>query len=366
MNDHNRITNLQVFALVFTFVFSTQIAFLLNPLAAQVSTDGVWCILAGGVAGTVLTIAAIRYPIKHTSTSLGVQGSSFFGRAIHSVILLIVAFFFLHLTAIILREFTDFFVVTYLRETPPIAVTALVMLVAVTLTQAGVTAVFRFAQGMFLFIGVFFLAKPLFTDTDLSTPLRYEFLRLHDWQAVWKYTYFILPWYGELILLAFIAPQFASPRRVHRAVWIGSLAGTYLLLAEYVFVLLTFGPKLTATLIYPSLELAGFVHIGDFINNMDPIIVSIWFTAFFIKIAVLFAVGTYVSSQALRLREYKPIIPPLAALVTLMSIYQSRNPSDLTEFIGSSWSTYALFIELLPFLYPLAAWMKSKHGGPSS
>ncbi|MFD0672920.1 GerAB/ArcD/ProY family transporter [Cohnella sp. GCM10027633] len=360
MNEKNSITNIQIGSLAFTFVFSTSIAFLLSPLAGEASTDGIWCLIAGGVLGTAFSVLAMRYAIKKPGAYLGVQGKAIVGRAAHTAILLLVAFFLLHLAAFILREFTDFFVLTYLRETPPIAVSALVMLAAWALTQAGVSAVFRFAQGTFLFIGLFFLVKPLFFVADMNMPIWHEFIRFHDWRTIGTQTYSILPWFGELILLAFIVPQFASPRRASRAIWIGSLAGIYILIAEYVLVMMFFGPKLTATLIYPALELAGFVHLGDFIHNMDAVIVSIWITAFFIKLSILFAAGTFVTSQALALKDYKPIAAPLGALVVLVSIHQAKNPSDMSDFFASCWSTYALAFELLPFVYPLVAWARRR------
>lgn len=365
MNESNKISNVQIASLVFTFVFATTLAFLISPLAEAASLDGVWCILGGGALGIAIAFAALRYAKRQQQAYLGERGAKVIGRVAHTAIMLLLAFFYLHLTAFILREFSDFFVLTYLRETPPFAISSLVMLAAMALTQAGVSAVFRFAQGTFLFIGLFFLVKPLFFVADMNSPIWHEFLRVHDWRTLWRQAYCILPWFGELILLMFFVPQLANPKRTGRALWWGAIAGTYILIAEYLLIMLFFGPKLGATLIYPALELAGFVHLGDFIHNMDAVIVSIWFTAFFIKLSILFAVGAFVSSQALALKDYKPIAVPLAALVVLLSVHQARNPSDMADFFASSWPTYALCFELLPFVYPAADWIRGKIGKPA-
>ena len=362
MNKTRTITSLQAGALVFTFVFSTTIAFLAGPLAEQASTTGGWCILLGGTIGIALVTLALRIFEGNRTAYLGERGEEIVGKGLHCTILLLIAFFLIHLTAFILREFTDFFVLAYLRETPPAAVSILVMTAAAALTQAGLSAVFRFAQGTFLFIGLFFLVKPLFFIPSLDLPIWHEIFHVHDWRTLWTQSYSIVPWFGELVLLIFFIPHFSSPRGVRKSVWWGGMAGMYILLAEYMLILLFFGPKLGGALMYPALELAGFIHLGDFVHNMDALVVSIWFTAFFIKLSVLFTAGTFVASRMLGIQEYKNITLPLAALVVLESVYQARNPAELTSFFRSSWATYALFIELLPFIYPSVAWAKRRFG----
>lgn len=365
MNKPGPITNLQVAALTFTFIFSSTIAFLVSPLAEQASTTGAWCILVGGVIGFMVVALALRLFARQPTSYVGENGKSIVGKVPHVVILLLISFFLIHLTAFILREFTDFFVLTYLRETPSVAVCILVMVAVAALTQAGIPAVFRFAQGTFLFIGAFFVLKPLFFISELKAPIWHELIRVGDWRALWTQSYCIVPWMGELVLFVFIIPQFSNPGRVSKALWRGGLAGLYILLAEYVLIMLFFGPKLAGALVYPALELAGFIHLGDFIHNMDAFVVSIWFTALFIKLSILFASGTFIASQALGLRDYKTITLPLAALVVLESVHQARNPADLADFFKSCWPTFALSIELLPFLYPLVGWARHRFGKSS-
>ncbi|MFC5530821.1 GerAB/ArcD/ProY family transporter [Cohnella yongneupensis] len=364
MNKNGSVTNLQLGSLAFTFVFSTAIAFIISPLAEKTSTTGWWCILFGGVMGLALVSFGARYAMHQPSEYAGVHGKKVVGKAVHTVILLLISFFLLHLASFILREFTDFFVLTYLRETPPIAVSVLVMGAVVALTQSGIPAVFRFAQGTFLFIGLFFLVKPLFFLNNLHAPIWHELIRIRDWKMLWTQSFCIIPWFGELILFLFIMPHFASPKRIRKALWWGALAGMYIFIAEYVLIIVFFGPNLAATLVYPALEVAGFIHLGDFVHDMDAIIVTIWFTAFFIKLSILFAVGTLVASQALALKNYKFITAPIAAFVVLLSVHQAKNPADLSDFFDRCWATYALTIELLPFLYPLVTWMRRRIGKP--
>ncbi|CAI6058904.1 GerAB/ArcD/ProY family transporter [Cohnella sp. JJ-181] len=360
MKNQGTITGLQLGSLIFVYVFSTTIAFVLGPLAKEVAFGGVYCIALAAAAGTALVTLSLRFALRRPSAYVGVYGAKIMGRAGHTAILWLSAFFFLHLSAHILREFTDFFVPTYLRETPAVAVAVLVMSAAASMAQSGVSVAFRFAQGCFLIIGLLFLIKPLFFMPELHTPMWHAFIQIHDWKSLWGQTYSLIPWYGELVLLAYIVPQFEVGQKVRRAVWIGSMAGTYILISEFVLMIVFLGPKLSGALLYPALELSGFLHLGDFVHNMDAIIVSIWFAGLFIKLSIIFAIGTLLTSQALGLRDYKPITFSLAGFVVALSLVLARYPTELAHYFDSSWATFALFVQSLYFLYPLVDRLRGK------
>ncbi|MBW7473886.1 spore germination protein [Paenibacillus oenotherae] len=358
MKQKGSVTGLQLGAMTFIFVFSTTLAFLIGPLVKTASFDGWLCILIGGVAGTAAAVLSLRFALRRPDSNLGQYGSQIVGGPVHMCIMLLTAFFHLHLSAYILREFTDFFVPSFLRQTPPLAVAVLVMSAVVALTQSGISALFRFAQGCFIFIGLFFLLKPLFFVSALDSPMWHEFARVHDWRALWAQSFSIIPWYGELTMLAFIVPHFAAKLKTSKVIWISSMLGTYILIVEFFLIVLFFGPKLAGTLIYPALELTGFVHFGDFLYNLDALIVSIWFMGFFVKLCAVFAVGTLIFSEAMSMPYYQPITAPLAAIVVAFSLVMSRNPEDLASFFSSSWPTFALTVECLTLLYPLVAWAR--------
>ncbi|MDI4649842.1 GerAB/ArcD/ProY family transporter [Cohnella hashimotonis] len=358
MKNQGTITGLQIGALIFVYVFSTTIAFLLAPMAKNAPFDGVYGIVLAAVAGTALTAFSLRYALLRPSTYVGIEGAKVVGKVGHIAILLLSAFFFLHLSAHILREFTDFFVPTYLKETPSVAVAVLVMAAVASMAQSGVPVAFRFAQGCFFVIGFLFFIKPLFFIPEMSTPMWHEFTRIHDWKALWSQTYSLIPWYGELVLLAYIVPLFDGRQKVRKAVWIGSMAGTYIFVSEFLLMIVFFGPQLSGALMYPALELSGFLHLGDFVHNMDAIIVSIWFAGLFIKLGIVFAVGTLLVSQALGLSHYKPITFPLAAFVVALSVVLARYPAELARSFDRSWATFALFVECLVFLYPIISRLK--------
>ncbi|MGG1515371.1 GerAB/ArcD/ProY family transporter [Paenibacillus oryzisoli] len=360
MNNQGTVTSMQLGGLIFVFVFSTTIAFLLSPLAGIASFDGGLCMLLSAIGGTAITTLGMRFAMRLPTQYVGVYGGRLLPKFVHKAVLLLVAIFYLHLSAFILREFTDFFMPIYLRETPPVAVAILVMVPVVALTQSGVAFVFRFAQGCFLVIGGLFAFKPLFFVNAMDSPMWHEFIRIHDWKVIWQQTYTLIPWYGELIMLAYIAPQFNPVKNIRKIIWLGSMAGTYILIMEFLMMMFFFGPKLSAALVYPALELTGFMHLGDFLHNIDALIVSIWFTGFFIKLAIIFNLGTLIFSQALSLRNHKTITFPLAAMVISISLILAKNPIELSEDFNSSWSSYALCMEVLFFLYPLAAWVKGK------
>lgn len=357
-----RVTKLQFGALFFTFVFSTPLAFMIGPLAHRTGYDGWMCILLGALAGTGLAAANVSFALKRPDDYIGLYGHQLMGRPMHTLLMLIFAAYCLHLDSYILREFLDFFSQTYLRETPEWAIALFLLIALISLTRIGGPAVFRFAQGCFWLIALLFLIKPLFFLRHLDSQALYAFLHVHEGGAIWPDTFRVIPWYGEMFVVMLFVPELMSPAATKRLLWLASLSGTYILVAEYILMILFFGPELSGILTYPALELASFIQLGDFLQNLDPLIVSIWFLAYFIKLAVLFYAGVLAFSHALSVREHRLLTMPLGVVVAAMALILARNPVELSEFFDRSWGSLALLVQLLPLLYPLAAWLRARRG----
>ncbi|WP_158594159.1 GerAB/ArcD/ProY family transporter [Cohnella faecalis] len=282
------------------------------------------------------------------------------GKPTHFCIMLVFSFFFIHVVAYLLREFVDLFTLAYLIKTPSWAVASLLMFAVACISQIGAWGIFRFAQACFLLIGFMFLILPIYLHGELNPTVWHGIWRLSEGKAIWQMTYNITPWYGELFLLLFFIPELKRAASVRGTIWFASIAGTYILTSVFLLSLLVFGPNLAGGLTYPLLELTGFIRIGDFMQNLDPVIVTIWFTAFFIKLSILFYSGVLTFSHALAIKEHRIFSMPLAALTVVMSIVIAPNPVEMNRFFDRSWSTFALFVECLPFIYVLAAWLRKR------
>ncbi|MEF3305630.1 GerAB/ArcD/ProY family transporter [Paenibacillus sp. GYB003] len=355
-----RMTNLQLWSMLFPYVFATTIAFLIGPLAGHAGYSGWICIAAAAVVGIGLSSAALPFCLKRSNDYLGLYGHKYIGTLPHKILMLIFAFYFLHLAAYILREFVDFFSQVYLQETPPWAIAVFILFVAACLVQLGASGISRFAQGCFLLIGLMFLVKPLFFLEEYDGALVSALMRVGDIRTLWSETYNIVPWYGELFMLIFFVPELQKPQSARSILWFAALAGTYILLSEYILMIALFGPELSGALSYPALELAGFIRLGDFLQNLDPLIVSVWFMAYFIKLSLIFYAGVLTFSHACSIKEIRLFTMPLAAIVVGLSLILAKNSVELAYYFDRSWATFALLVECLPLVYPAAAWFRAR------
>lgn len=364
-------TNFQLWSVFFVFCFATTIAFLIGDLGRSAQYDGWLAIVLGALFGTSLTAILVGFARKRPQEYLGIYGNRIIGKYPHLAIMLLFSLFNLHLTSYIIREFVDFFSQTYLRDTPNWAISLLFTFALFTLVQTGCTGIFRFAQSFSLFVGLMFLVKPLFFLDTIDPHMLKAFLTLHDARTVWDSTYRIIPWYGEIAMIAFFLPELEKPLQSIKWLWVAVGSGTYILISEYVLMLGFFGPELSGVLSYPALELARFISIGDFLQNLDPFIVSVWILSLFIKLSIIFYTGILTFSQAFAVSSPKLISLPLTALVAAYSLAIAHNPVELASFFNQSWASFAWFIECLPVVYVIVDYIKlrrSKHAtaAPSS
>ncbi|OXM85136.1 GerAB/ArcD/ProY family transporter [Paenibacillus rigui] len=356
-----KITSLQFWSVYFVFIFATTIAFLIGSLGQNAQYDGWIVILSGAVTGTGLVSLFIAFARKRPGDYLGEYGREIIGKYPHLLIMLLFSLFNLHLSAYIIREFLDFFSQTYLRDTPQWAICLLFTFALFCLIQSGCSNLFRFAQGCFIFVGLLFLVKPLFFLESLDIEMLKAFITPHEAGIIWDETYLITPWYGEMIIIIFILPELEKPMKSIKMLWLASAAGTYILLSEYMIMIGFFGPELSGVLTYPALELARFISLGDFLQNLDPFIVSVWILALFVKLSVIFYTGVLTFSQAFAIGNYKLVSLPLTAAVVGLSMVMAHNPSELTAFFDQSWAAFAWIVECSPAVYVIVDYVKSRH-----
>lgn len=265
------------------------------------------------------------------------------------------SWFFLHFTALLLRDFGEFFVMAVMPETPLLAFEAIALALAVMAASGGLEVIARSAELLFPIIVAAFLAVFLGNVGDLRLnelfPLLSRGLRpavsgvLTHW-----------PWFGEAVVFAFLAPYFNRANRCYRALALAVLAGGLALMLATASVLAVFGPDLVALLRYPYFRLASLIMIGAF-RGAETVFLILWFAVNYLKISLFFLVAALTVQDWLGLGDYRPILFPLAALVLPLSLYLFSSYDELMAFARPTiFAPYALPVEVgLPLLLLLAS-----------
>ncbi|MFZ7947032.1 MULTISPECIES: GerAB/ArcD/ProY family transporter [Bacillaceae] len=353
-----QITQNQLILFLIIYFYSTLVGFAAAHLIHLSQYDIVIVLLIGGLGGGIYAFFTIKLAKRRPTEFISHYGKEIFPSWIHYLFMGIYCFSFLHISAFILREYEDFFVQTYLPETPNWAIGIILGFVVAVTARSGVVTLFRTAQGLFFLVIIADILITAFIGKELKWDRWMAFVTNHSWNNIYKGSFYTIPFFGEVVILVFLFPYLSQKSKTHKSViWAISLSLLFIII-NMVFLLLLFGPNLASHTTYPMLEMVRYIRIADFIENLDPFLISIWSTTIYLKISIMFYLSVQILAHLFHLKDHRPLVFSLAAVMVALSLQMSGGTSSLTSFFTESWAAYSYFIEGIPILYLLMDTLK--------
>jgi spore germination protein KB len=349
----DRITPNQLFCFFTLFYYSTIVGFTANHLIQMAQYDVLFVLCIGSLVGNIYAYFTLMLAKRRPDEFLFHYGKEIIPYWIHIGLMGILIFFCFHLGAVILREYEDFIVQTYLPTTPNWAVGTMFMIVVALTVRLGISTLFRVAQGLFFLILFSDIINTIFISRELKWDRWMAFITNHSVNGIANGSYFIFPLFGEIFIMLFLFPYFKEINKTFKAISGAIWFSLILLLSSLSCILLLFGPNLASHLTYPMLDMVRYFRIADFIENLDPFLIAIWSTSIYLKISILFYVSVLVMAQFFRLKDFRPFTYSLAAVMVAMSVQMSEGSAGIIRLFKESWPTFALVVEAIPFLYLL-------------
>ncbi|MBT2729697.1 GerAB/ArcD/ProY family transporter [Bacillus sp. ISL-75] len=349
----NKITPNQITLFLILYFFSTFVGFFSVQLIEKAQYDSVLVICISGFVGCIYAYLTVKLANRRPKEFIVHYGKEIFPYWIHFFLMGFIFLFCLHGCSILLREYDDFLILVYLPGTPGWAVGTLFGIVIAITARLGVVAIFRAAQGLFFIILFSLLFNNIFIGKELKFDRWMAFVTNHTFPGILKGSYFTSPFLAELVLFVFIFPFFTEKNKTLKSMVWGIIFACILITTQMVSMLLLFGPSLISHLSFPMLEMVRFIHIGELIENLDPLLIAVWSTTVYLKISFFLYLSSFILAQLFSLKDHRPFTFSLAAIMVAMSIRIAKNAADLSFFFETTWATYAYFIESIPILYLL-------------
>jgi len=147
--------------------------------------------------------------------------------------------------------------------------------------------------------------------------------------------------FGESVIVLMLFPFTPHPKAVRWSLMHATMLSTGLLFLSVIAIILTFD-SLAASMRYPFFTLTGYISLMEFIQNIDAIVVIIWFFSIFVKISLYVFVLSYGITQWLGLKNWKKIMWGVILLgFTLSLLYRNINDSTVAFL-----SSYKIWIDL--------------------
>ncbi|EEG78076.1 GerAB/ArcD/ProY family transporter [Dethiobacter alkaliphilus] len=346
MLEKGKISPRQTGQLVFISIHATIILFVPAITATAAGHDAWLSTFTGSLFGLV-TLAIVSWlSVKHPGQNLFQYSETVFGKYIGKLIGLAYVWLFLHMVAIIVREFGDFMTTSFMPNTPLSVFNFSLLVLCAWAVIAGLEAIARMNEFIIILVVSFLLLIITLSigrwDLGLLLPFYSRGIMpiLEGAQAP-------AAWHGEVVWLAVIIPFMTRPGRAFLAGAGGIIGSAILLTTGVVAALAVLGPELVSSFRFPFHLFTRTINIGDLLTRFEPVVMTTWVAGVFLKTSIFYYCASLGLAQVLGLSEYRLVVLPLGVMAGTLSILLFPDVTVLSQFLGEIWPRYSISIYFL-------------------
>ena len=345
-----KISVIQLFALMFIFEMGTAVV---TSYGINAKKDVWLAILLGMFVGIVFFFVYYFLFRQYPNLPLTGYTKKIFGKYLGWIIGLLYVLYFLYNAADNIRSFGDLLVSSILPQTPLLAIIILFVLTICYVLYLGIEVLGRTAE-VFIVILIVLGASGNFLVL-VSGDVDFERIRPvleHGWKPILSTTFptLITFPFGEMIVFTMLLPYLNRPQLVKR-VWISAVISSSLILSWTVILnICVLGLGALKRSNFPLLTAVGKVHLLEFIERMDVIVVFTLLITVFFKASVYLYGGVIGIANLFKVENYNHILLPIGTVVIFLSLAMSSSFSEQTEEgVINQYVVLILFI-MIPFI----------------
>lgn len=359
MLDQGKITPYQLFCMMTAFLSGNSIIMQsLNAAGRDTWISVVLAVLVGAVMVLVTTRLAVQFP----NLTLIEYIQVLFGKSLGKIIATLYLWFFLHLGGLVLRNYGEFMTSLIMPETPIWFFDLTLALVVAYLVYQGVEVMGRLSEIIFSF-GIVFIVimiSLLGLSGVLDSKNLYPVLEGGITRVIQGAVPVASFPYLQLILFTMIFPRvniIAKSRKA--ALWAIVLIG--MVLDGVLIMGIALEGDNLAGLTFPGYYIFRLIYVGEFIERIDPVIMTLFLMGTFIKVGISFYAFVLGLAQLLGLKNYKPLIMPSSVIMVVISLLAYKSTFEIFNFAVNVYPIYAFpFQVILPVLMLFLAKFRKK------
>ncbi|MCD1259572.1 endospore germination permease [Paenibacillus athensensis] len=260
-----------------------------------------------------------------------------------------------HFWMIVVRDVANLakFSSTLLLHATPLEV--IILLPALMLMYYGQTSVEVVARVNDLFYPLFVitvLLMPLLLANEIDGRLAMPLLTAAPGN-LWSSSMLALGGAGDVFILGAFLHTICNASHIRSAIRHGALLGFFLLTLLLLLVILVLGPKMPGNFFYPTYNLVQMVHITDFLDRLDIIILTIWFPTIACKIIAIYMALLIGLGSLLKKHDYTVFNKPVSLLLTITCVLSFNSTTELLSF--SNFGSIFIVLAYQPLIVLLLA-----------
>lgn len=364
MLEGGKISSRQAILLMVTMVLPTAFLFVASVTSHLAKQDGWISILLAVVVALLIARLAVSLGQLFPGKTLFQFPEVIFGRWPGKFVALLYIWWYIHMNAEILRQYGSFLVAVFMPDTPIIVFELVIIAIAAYAVRNGLEVFTRMNEIILPLILGSVLFLNILPAPDMNLKRLLPVFIENGIVPVIKGAVMPAAWMGEIVTMAVLIPYLNKVKEAKKIAVTATLITGIFMLMSFIGDIATFGPVVNAGWLFPGLNKARVIHLANFLERLEPIVMAIWVAGALVKISVYYWVAVLGSAQWLELKDYKPLVLPVGVILLALSIMIHESILGLFTFLGTFWGPYALTIFQvgIPFLLLVAAVMRGQGG----
>lgn len=346
MLEDGKISRKQLILLVFIFREVVNLTYF-PLLTAPPENQDLWISILLSLPFQLALIAPVYYLWTKFPNQTIIQYSQVIvGRAGKLIGFLYVCFF-IHLTALLMVQFSYFFVIAVMPETPIAFFLISFMLVCAYAVRNGLEVITRLTE-IFVpitIIAVIIILIFMFKTIDFKALLP---IMENGFTPVFYGGLITASRSVEIMYFAMLLPFLNNFQKIK-----STILFTYVLidinaLLIAIPIITIFGTVDAKIHLFPFFDAIKLVSIGDFWEHIEVIHMAVWLCGIVVQVSTLYYLAALGIGQLFNLKDYKPLVLPLGTIIVSLAILIAPNIVEQMEFLNYKiliW--YSLFFILV-------------------
>lgn len=343
-----RISKHQLFCLIMLFDIGSTSLFILG---SEAGTDAWIAVLLGTAGGLGLIWSYTKLQKIFPNNNITQIIIRLLGKPLGVPLVILYGLYFFYKSGIILREFSELILMSYLPRTPVIYISITLMLIIAFMCYSGLEVLGRSSE-ISLPIVLFFILMTYILVIASG--------RVHPGELTPILSNGIIPVinasyprilnfpFGESFAFFMYWSYLNSKEAVMKTSILASLASGLLITTSAIIITSTLGIEFAENSTIPLLQVIKLINIGDILTNLDAIGVTIIFIGGFYKITIFFYAFILVLNELFKTQNNKLVTIIVGILVTYFS-YSFVPSYQFSLWLGKKIHPFLMNTPLLVF-----------------
>lgn len=362
MLEKGKITPRQTGELLFIIMLASAVFLVPNFAADKVAQDAWLALLLGALLGFVPLWIVTRLGEHHPGKTIFQYSETVLGKWPGKLLTLYYVWSFLRVTAIVFREFSEFLVTSFMPNTPPSVFVISLAFMTVWAVLAGLEVIARMNEFIILLVCTALVIVILLSlnNWDLN-------LLLPPFQAnpltLLKTAVIPNVWRVETVTVAILMPFMTRPKKAFVSGAAAACFAGVALAMGVIAATAVFSHHLLATLQFPIYNFVRTIKIAQFLSRFEVLVIVVWVAGIFIKTSIYLYLASLGLAQAAGLREYRPVVLPLAVICIAWAFSLYENIIALAKAVANASINIFILYLLLPLLLLLVTLVRENIAG---